>query len=86
MAHGPDLEGDQAYQQGAEGDEGRQPPVAARDKEGGDDEGVSGEEEADKDRPDCGPAGQLRSARRLVAVSRRRVRRTCIRVPITSAR
>ena len=86
VAHGPDLEGDQPDQQRAEGDEGRQPPVAAGDEQGGDDEGIGGEQEAGEDRPDCRPAGQLRSARRLVAVSRRRVTRTCIRVPITRAR
>jgi hypothetical protein len=86
VAQRPDLEGDQADQQGAEGDEGRQPSVAAGNEEGGDDEGIGGEQEAGKDRPDCRPAGQLCSARRLVAVSRRRVTRTCIRVPITRAR
>lgn len=56
------------------------------DEEDGDDEGVGGEEEAREDRPNCRPAGQLRSARRLVAVSSRRVTRTCIRVPITRVR
>ena len=86
VAHCPDLEGDQPDQQRAEGDEGRQPSVTAGDEEGGDDEGVGGEQETSEDRPDCRPAGQLRSARRLVAVSRRRVTRTCIRVPITRAR
>ncbi len=85
-AHRPDLEGDQPDQQRAEGDEGRQPAVAAGDEEGGNYEGVGGEQEAGEDRPDCRPAGQLRSARCLVAVSRRRVTRTCIRVPITRAR
>lgn len=86
VAQRPNLEGDKPDQQGAEGDEGRQPAVAAGDEEGGNDEGIGGEEEAGKDRADCRPAGQLRSARRLVAVSKRRVTRTCIRVPITSAR
>jgi len=86
VAHRPDLEGDQADQQRAEGDEGRQPSVAAGDQESGNDEGIGGEQEAGEDRPDCRPAGQLRSARRLVAVSRRRVTSTCIRVPITRAR
>lgn len=86
VAHRPDLEGDQPDQQRAEGDEGRQPPVAAGDQESGNDEGIGGKQEAGEDRPDCRPAGQLRSARRLVAVSIRRVTRTCIRVPITSAR
>lgn len=85
VAHRPDLEGDQADQQRAEGDEGRQPPVAAGNEEGGDDEGVGGEQEAGEDRADCRPAGQLYSARRLVAVRIRRVTRTCIRVPITRA-
>jgi hypothetical protein len=86
VAHGPDLEGDQPNQQRAEGDERRQPSVAAGAEEGGDDEGVGGEQEAGEDRADCRPAGQLRSARRLVAVSIRRVTRTCIRVLITRAR
>ena len=86
VAHRPDLEGDQPDQQRAEGDEGRQPPVGASNEEGCDDERVGSEEEAGKDRPDRRPADQLRSARRLVAVSRRRVTRTCIRVPITRAR
>lgn len=86
VAHGPDLEGDQADQQRAKGDEGRQPPVAAGDQKGSDDEGIGGEKKAGKDRPDCRPASQFRSVRRLVAVSRRRVTRTCIRVPITRAR
>lgn len=52
VAYRPDLKGDQPDQQRAEGDEGRQPPVAARDEEGGDDEGVGGEQEAGEDRPD----------------------------------
>jgi hypothetical protein len=86
VAHRPDLEGDQSDQQRAESDGGRQPSMAARDEQGGNDEGVGGEQEADEDRPDCRPAGQSRSARRLVAVSRPRVTRTCIRVPITRAR
>jgi hypothetical protein len=86
VAHRPDLEGDQPDQQRAEGDEGRQPAVAAGDDEGCNDGGVSGEQEAGEDWPDCRPAGQLRSARRLVAVSIRRVTTMCIRVPITSAR
>lgn len=86
VAHRPDLEGDQADQQRTKGDEGRQPAVAPRDQESGNDKGIGGEQEAGEDRADCRPAGQLRSARRLVAVSIRRVTRTCIRVPITSAR
>ena len=86
VAHRPDLEADQADQQRAEGDERRQPSLAAGDEEGDNDEGVGGEQEAGEDRPDCRPAGQLRSARRLVAVSIRRVTTTCIRVPITRAR
>lgn len=86
VSHRPDLEGDQSDQQRAESDEGRQPSVAAGDEEGGNDEGVGGEQEAGEDRADCRPAGQLRSARRLVAVSIRRVTRTCMRVPITRAR
>ena len=86
VPHGPDLEGDEPDQQRAEGDEGRQPSIAAGDQQGSDDEGIGGKEEAVKDRPDRRPAGQLRSARRLVAVSRRRVTRTCIRVPITRVR
>jgi len=86
VAHSPDLEGDQPDQQRPESDEGRQPSVATGDEQCDDDEGVGGEQEADEDRPNCRPAGQLRSARRLVAVSRRRVTRTCIRVPITRAR
>lgn len=86
VAHSPDLEGDQSDQQRAEGDEGRQPSVAAGDEQGGNDEGIGGKQKASEDRPDCRPAGQLRSALSLVAVSRRRVTRTCIRVPITRAR
>ena len=86
VAYRPDLEGDQPDQQRAEGDGGRQPSVAAGDEQGGNDEGVGREQEAGEDRPDCRPASQLRSARRLVAVSRRRVTTTCIRVPITTAR
>lgn len=86
VAHCPDLEGDQPDQQRAKGDEGRQPSLAAGDEKGGDDQGVGGKEEAGEDRPDCRPASQLRSARRLVAVSKRRVMSTCIRVPITRAR
>lgn len=86
VAHRPDLEGDQPDQQRAEGDGWGQPSVAAGDEQGDDDEGIGREQEASEDRPDCRPAGQLRSARRLVAVSRRRVTRTCIRVPITRAR
>ena len=43
VAHRPDLEGDEPDQQRAEGDEGRQPSVAAGDEEGDDDEGVGGE-------------------------------------------
>jgi hypothetical protein len=62
VAHRPDLEGDQADQQRAEGDEGRQPFVGAGDEEGRDDEGIGGEEKATKDRPDCRPASQLRSS------------------------
>jgi hypothetical protein len=46
VAHRPDLEGDQADQQRAEGDEGRQPPVATGDQESGNDEGIGGEQEA----------------------------------------
>ncbi len=86
VAHRPDLEGDQPNQQRAKGDGGRQPPLAAGDEQGGNNEGIGGEQEAGEDRPDCRPAGQLRSARRLVAMSKRRVTRTCIRVPITRAR
>jgi hypothetical protein len=52
VAHRPDLEGDQPDQQRAEGDEGRQPSMAAGDEEGGDDECVGGEQEAGEDRPD----------------------------------
>lgn len=76
VAQRPDLEADQPDQQRAEGDEGRQPSVAVGDEESGDDESVGGEQEAGEDRPDGRPAGQLRSARRLVAVSRRRVTTT----------
>jgi hypothetical protein len=86
VAHRPDLEGDQPHQQRAEGDEGRQPAVGPGKEESGDDEGIGGEQEAGENRPDCRPAGQLRSARRLTPASKRLVTRTCIRVPITSMR
>jgi hypothetical protein len=86
VAHRPYLEGDQPDQQRAEGNGGRQPSVAPGDEQGDNDEGVGREQEASENRPDCRPASQLCSARRLVAVSRRRVTTTCIRVPITRAR
>jgi hypothetical protein len=53
VAHRPDLEGDEPDQQRAKGDEGWEPAVAAGDEEGGNDEGVGGEQEAGEDRSDC---------------------------------
>lgn len=84
MANRPRLEADQADEQRAEGDEGGKPAVGARRDQGDDDDGVGDEQEAGEDRANRRPAGQGRSARRLIAASMRRVTSTCPRVRITS--
>jgi len=58
MAQRPGLEPDEADEHRAEGDEGRQPATRAGNRQGGDDEGVGGEQEADQDRPYRRPAGR----------------------------
>lgn len=84
MADRPELEGDHADQQRAEGDERRQPAFRVGRDQSDDHDGVGGEQEAREDRAYRRPAGQVRSARCFIAVSRRRVTSTWPRVRITS--
>jgi hypothetical protein len=84
VADRPDLEDDHADQQRAEGDERRQPAFRLGRDQRDNHDGVGAEQEARQNRAYRRPASQVRSALCFIAVSRRRVTRTCPRVRITS--
>ena len=71
MADRPELEGDHAEQQRAEGDERRQPAFRVGHDQRDYHDGVGDEEEARQDGSDCRPAGQVRPARRCIVTGSR---------------
>jgi hypothetical protein len=83
MANRPELEADHADQQRTKGDERGKPAFRLCHNQRDHHDGVRDKQEAGEDRPYRRPAGQVRSARRFIAASSRRVTSTCPRLRIT---